>query len=125
MTEKEFDFRDLWNSSSVAPSFGIMRQTKTIQGGNVEDLSSRPFFYTPVYALWDAIETVRALGPATRETLVPILFDQKVTDALLALSAVHADVPSPKSHFPGPEASFHDIVSAMRAELLREAESLP
>lgn len=123
--ERVHDFRHLWGPSHVAPSFGIMKQVKFLHGNDITAIRERPFFYTPVYALYDAIMAVRALPKLTRETLVPILYTEEVNAALLAISGAHREVPSPESHFPGPEASFYSIVSAMRAEVLREAEGAP
>lgn len=115
--EKEYDFSYLWNTSSVAPSFGIMCQLKTVQG---QTCVGRPYFYTPVYVLWDAIEVVRKLKLPTRALLNSILFAGEVDLALAALLGAKRDAPDPRSHFPGPEASFYGIVTSMRKVLLED-----
>ena len=123
--DRVYDFHHLWGPSDVAPSFGIMKQVKFLHGNDITAIRERPFFYTPVYVLYDAILAVQTLPKQTHEALIPILYTEEVNAALLALSGAHREVPSPESHFPGPEASFYSIVSAMRAELLREAERAP
>ena len=121
---KEYDFSNLWGQSSVAPSFGIMRSMKTLVPGDAP--RERPHFYTPVYVLWDAIEAVRSLSPtATKETLVPILFTDEVDVAMAAITGAHRDEVDPRSHFPGPEASFYAIVKAMRDTLIADSKREP
>jgi len=44
MTEIEYNFQELFEGSTVAPSFGIMRQTKTLYGPLPEGIRDRPFF---------------------------------------------------------------------------------
>jgi hypothetical protein len=112
----EYKFEGLWSLSNVAPSFGIMKQTKTLIGS---DFRERPFFYTPVYVLYDAIEAVKALPQKTAEAVAPIIFTPEVDAALAALVGVRRDGVSEISHFPGPEASFFSIVTAMRAQVPR------
>lgn len=116
-----YDFRGLWGSSSVAPSFGIMRQTKTLHGPLLDEssLRERPFFYTPVYALFDAIEAVKALPEHTAEAVRPFVFNKEVDAALAALIGSGRDAPAEQSQFPGPESSFFHIVTAIRAQVRR------
>ena len=109
MNTEEYNFRELWGSSTVAPSFGIMRRIK----------GDRPFLYTPVYVLYDLIEAVQALPKCTREAIQPLLFTPEVDVALAALVGARRDVPHPESHFPGPEASFFRIVIEMRSRVPR------
>jgi hypothetical protein len=115
LKSEALDLASLWSASDVAPSFAIMRHTKTLYG--LDDIRNRPFFYTPVYVLFDCIEAVRALTQATAEALAPLIYTSEVDAALAALSAAHRSVASLLGHFPGPEVSFFNIVTAMRAKV--------
>lgn len=106
-------------SSDLAASMGAVRQTLTAYGPASQtafarsEMRERPFFYTPVYVLYDAILAAREIEDPTAEQFAAIVYAPEVETALAALTAAKRDVSSGSGF--SPETEFCRAIRAMRS----------